>query len=65
MGNRADAITDRPSELLLWTDLVRLTVYVRLWHIEEREEGARATGDEEGEWENGERLTAAASQPVH
>ena len=39
------------------------TDYVRLWHIEEREEGeggARAMGDEEGEWENGGRLTAAA-----
>ena len=36
---------------------VRLTTYyVRLWHIEESEEGVREKreGDEEGEWENGE-----------
>lgn len=55
-----------PSELLLLLLLSPgpgQTDYVRLWHIEEREGGGMRT--EEGEWENGERLTAAASQPVH
>ena len=56
MGNRADAITERESSSSPGRplDLVRLTTYyVRLWHIEESEEGVRE-GDEEGEWENGE-----------
>ena len=61
MGNRADAITGRERESSSSSgrppDLVRLTTYyVRLWHIEESEEGVREKreGDEEGEWENGE-----------